>query len=308
MEVFTQSLLDQALALGKLFTKDGKVADYIPELSMQNPHLLGLASYQDGRLLTAGHADIPFTIQSIIKVALYSIVLEHYSMDELRHYVGVQPSAKPFNSVIELELSNKNVPVNPFINAGAIVTVALIHRVYGDRSRQVIADRLANLIGREADYSEKVKASESATAYGNRTLIYLMLSCKILPADLPVEEILDIYFTSCSFLVTCRDLAHFSFVLSNEGRDKDGRPILSRVNAQILRSLMASCGTYDYSGEFALRVGLPAKSGVGGGILTASPDPFGLAVFGPALDKHGNSYAGVRMLEFLSQALNLSIY
>lgn len=308
MKRFTPDLLEQALRLGKLFTKEGKVADYIPELSNQDPDLLGLAVYEEGELHSVGDARVPFTIQSVVKVALYSLVLEHYSMEELRAYVGVQPSAKPFNSVIELELSDRNVPVNPFINAGAIVSVYLIYRVYGERAYDVISERVSDLIGRPVAFSEKVKNSESQTSYGNRTLIYLMLSCHILPPDLPVEFILDLYFKACSFLVTCEDLALFSFTLSNQGIDPQGRRIMEAGHALTLRCLMATCGTYDYSGEFAIRVGMSAKTGVGGGILTASPSPYGLAIFGPALDIHGNSYAGIRMLEFLSDALTLTIY
>lgn len=308
MPTFSQELLDQALDQSRAYTSRGAVADYIPELGKQDPDLLGVAVYQAGDCLSSGDAEVPFTIQSIVKVALYSLALDLYSLEELQRHVGLKPTSKPFNSVIELELSVNNVPVNPFINAGAIVVTSLLYDAYGEATGDKIQERISRLIGRSADYSEEVRHSESTTAFGNRTLTYLMLSEKILPHDLPVEKVLDLYFTSCSYLVTCRDLAHFSYVLSNQGKNVQGEAILTPDQARILRTLMASCGTYDYSGDFAVLVGLPAKSGVGGGIMTASQDPYGLAVFGPALDQHGNSYAGVRILSYLSQALGLNIY
>ena len=135
-----------------------------------------------------------------------------------------------------------------------------------------------------------------------------MLAKGILPSDTKVEEVLDTYFKACSILVNTENLAHMSYVISNDGIDLEGKEIITVKEAKVLRSLMATCGTYDYSGDFAIRVGLPAKSGVGGGIVTASKNKNGLAVYAPRLDKHGNSYSGVRMLEFLSQKLDLSIY
>lgn len=306
-EKFTQSLLDQAITIGRQYTDQGKVADYIPELGRVDPDLLGVAAFQDGDLLTSGDSDTLFTIQSIAKIALYSLALEVYPIEELKKHVGFKPTSKPFNSVIELELS-KNIPVNPFINAGAIVICSMLYDVYGKETGEKIQERLSQLIGREAEYSEKVKHSESTTAFGNRTLTYLMLSNHILSPEMPVEEVLDLYFTSCSYLINVKDLAHFSFILSNKGKNIRGEEVLQAEHARIIRTLMAICGTYDYSGDFAVLVGLPAKSGVGGGIVTASQDPYGLAVFGPALDKHGNSYSGVRMLKFLSDALKLKVY
>ncbi|WBW49805.1 glutaminase A [Peptoniphilus equinus] len=305
---FSQELLDRAVELGRKYTRYGEVADYIPELKKQNFQNVALAVIQNGEALYAGEVDTPFSIQSIVKVILYALALENYTVDELKRNVGLKPSAKPFNSVIELELSKKNVPVNPFINAGAIVTVALLHEIYQEKTMGVILNYVSKFLGRDVTYSQDIFMSERVSSFANRTLTYLMLTKGILPKDLEVEEVLDVYFKSCSIMVTCKDLAHMSYVLSNKGVNPDGTRVIDEDIARVLRTLMATCGTYDYAGDFAVRVGIPAKSGVGGGIVTASLDGYGLAVYSPGLDSHGNSYSGVRMLEFLSRELGLNIY
>lgn len=305
---FNQKVLDSAVELGRGYTNFGKVADYIPELKKQNPENIAVVAIQDGEILCSGDSEVRFSIQSVVKVILYSIALEHFEISEIKEYVGLKPSSKPFNSVIELELSKKNVPVNPFINAGAIVIVSLLHKIYGKRTLDVIMEKVEKFLGEKVTYSEEIFISEKVSSFSNRTLIYLMLSRGILPASLNVEEVLDIYFKSCSIMVNTKELANMSYCISNEGVNLTGEQVISSYHARVLRTLMATCGTYDYSGDFAVRVGIPAKSGVGGGIVTASLGGYGLAVYSPALDTHGNSYSGVRMLEYLSKELNLNVY
>ncbi len=305
---FNQEILDKAIALGRKYTDMGEVADYIPELKKQDPNKIAIATVEDGEILCSGDYEDRFSIQSVVKVILYSIALENFTIEELKKYVGLKPSSKAFNSVIELELSKKNVPVNPFINAGAIVVVALLHRVYKEKTLEVIMEKASKFLGEEVGYSEEIFVSEKVSSFANRTLTYLMLSRKILPPSLDVEEVLDIYFKSCSLMVNVKNLANMSYCISNNGVVSDGEEVISPEHARILRTLMATCGTYDYSGDFAVRVGIPAKSGVGGGIVTASIEGYGLAVYSPALDSHGNSYSGVRMLEYLSEKLNLNVY
>lgn len=308
LRIFNQELLESAVALGRKYIDMGEVADYIPELKKQDPNKIGIAVIEDGELICSGDSEDRFSIQSVVKVILYAVALENFTVDELKKYVGLKPSSKAFNSVIELELSKKNVPVNPFINAGAIVVVALLHRVYKERTLEVIIERASKFLGEEVSYSEEIFISEKVSSFANRTLTYLMLSRKILPPSLEVEEVLDIYFKSCSLMVDVKNLANMSYCISNNGISLSGEKVIEPEHARILRTLMATCGTYDYSGDFAVRVGIPAKSGVGGGIVTATIDGYGLAVYSPALDTHGNSYSGVRMLEYLSEKLNLNVY
>ncbi|MDU6783863.1 glutaminase A [uncultured Peptoniphilus sp.] len=306
--IYTEEILEEALNLGRKYLHEGAVADYIPELAKVEANKVAISTIEDGKLTSVGDSKIKFSIQSIVKVILYALAMKNYKVAELKKYVGVRPSAKPFNSVIELELSEKRIPVNPFINAGAIIIVAILHNVYREKTFDVILKKASEFLGEEVDYSREIAESEKESSFTNRTLIYLMLAKGILPSDTKVEEVLDTYFKACSILVNTENLAHMSYVISNDGIDLDGKEIITAKEAKVLRSLMATCGTYDYSGDFAIRVGFPAKSGVGGGIVTASKNKNGLAVYAPRLDKHGNSYSGVRMLEFLSQKLDLSIY
>lgn len=306
--IYTEEILEEALNLGRKYLHEGAVADYIPELAKVEANKVAISTIEDGNLTSVGDSKIKFSIQSIVKVILYALAMKNYKVAELKKYVGVRPSAKPFNSVIELELSEKRIPVNPFINAGAIIIVAILHNVYREKTFDVILKKASEFLGEEVDYSREIAESEKESSFTNRTLIYLMLAKGILPSDTKVEEVLDTYFKACSILVNTENLAHMSYVISNDGIDLEGKEIITAREAKVLRSLMATCGTYDYSGDFAIRVGLPAKSGVGGGIVTASKNKNGLAVYAPRLDKHGNSYSGVRMLEFLSQKLDLSIY
>lgn len=305
---YSEEVLEKALRLGRKYLHEGAVADYIPELARVDANKLAISTIEDGNILSVGDSKVRFSIQSIIKVILYALAMENYKVSELKKYVGVRPSAKPFNSVIELELSEKKIPVNPFINAGAIIIVAILYNVYREKTFDVILEKASEFLGEEVDYSREIAQSEKESSFTNRTLIYLMLAKGILPSDTKVEEVLDTYFKACSILVNTENLAHMSYVISNDGLDLEGKEVITPNEARVLRSLMATCGTYDYSGDFAIRVGLPAKSGVGGGIVTASKNKTGLAVYAPRLDTHGNSYSGVRMLEYLSEELDLSIY
>lgn len=305
---YSEEVLEKALRLGRKYLHEGAVADYIPELARVDANKVAISTIEDGNIYSVGDSKVRFSIQSIIKVILYAMAMENYKVSELKKYVGVRPSAKPFNSVIELELSEKKIPVNPFINAGAIIIVAILYNVYREKTFDVILEKASEFLGEEVDYSREIAQSEKESSFTNRTLIYLMLAKGILPSDTKVEEVLDTYFKACSILVNTENLAHMSYVISNDGLDLEGKEVITPNEARVLRSLMATCGTYDYSGDFAIRVGLPAKSGVGGGIVTASKNKTGLAVYAPRLDTHGNSYSGVRMLEYLSQELDLSIY
>lgn len=306
-----KQILQEAYDYGAQFYDRGEVANYIHELAKEDNKRSAISLMdKDGNIYNVGDTKYRFSIQSVVKVVIYLCVLENYEFEEIKKYIGLKPSSKPFNSILELELSNKGIPVNPFINAGAIVASYLVFKKYGSEAFDVILNRLKDLTGnQELDYSESIFESEKSTAYANRALTYQMLSTDILPDFMDVEAVLDVYFKCCSILINTEELARLSSVLSNRGVDiLSGEEKMNSQDARVVRTLMATCGTYDYSGEFAIRIGIPAKSGVGGGILTASKKGIGLSVYCPGLDSHGNSYVGTRMLEYVSNALDLKIY
>ncbi|MDU1582732.1 MAG: glutaminase, partial [Peptoniphilus harei] len=221
--IYTEEILEEALNLGRKYLHEGAVADYIPELAKVEANKVAISTIEDGKLTSVGDSKIKFSIQSIVKVILYALAMKNYKVAELKKYVGVRPSAKPFNSVIELELSEKRIPVNPFINAGAIIIVAILHNVYREKTFDVILEKASEFLGEEVDYSREIAESEKESSFTNRTLIYLMLAKGILPSDTKVEEVLDTYFKACSILVNTENLAHMSYVISNDGIDLDGK-------------------------------------------------------------------------------------
>lgn len=302
--------MEGAYEHGLKYVGKGKPADYIPELAKEDPTRAAavLIDPRGGRYAVGDHG-YRFTVQSIVKVILYLCVLEHYPFSQIKKYIGVKPSAKPFNSILELELSNKNIPVNPFINAGAIVATSLLSEKYGEKTFDYVLKRAGDLFNNPSlEYSEVIFESERSSAFANRALTYMLLNDSIISRTTDVEELLGVYFRSCSILVNTAELAELGFLLANGGEDLAGKRHMSEEHAKILRTVMATCGTYDYSGEFAIRIGLPAKSGVGGGIVATSKSGYGIGVYCPGLDSHGNSYVGTRMLERISEDLQLSIY
>lgn len=220
---YSEEVLEKALRLGRKYLHEGAVADYIPELARVDANKVAISTIEDGNILSVGDSKVRFSIQSIIKVILYALAMENYKVSELKKYVGVRPSAKPFNSVIELELSEKKIPVNPFINAGAIIIVAILYNVYREKTFDVILEKASEFLGEEVDYSREIAQSEKESSFTNRTLIYLMLAKGILPSDTKVEEVLDTYFKACSILVNTENLAHMSYVISNNGLDIEGK-------------------------------------------------------------------------------------
>lgn len=303
-------ILAKAYEYGKKYTHKGKTAQYISALAEESAErLAGVIIDPSGEVFEIGEAKYRFSMQSVVKVAIYLLVLENYEFAYIKKFVGVKPSSKPFNSILELELSNKNIPVNPFINAGAIVACYLLLNKFGDGAADVVVEKVRSLTGNSSvDYSTVIYKSEREYAFANRALTYMMLTHGIIPKEVDVDKLLDVYFKSCAIMVDTFDLARMGQVLSRGGVNLAGEKLADPAHMTILRTIMANCGTYDYSGDFAIRIGIPAKSGVGGGIMTASKAGYGIAVYSPGLDTHGNSYAGTRMLESISKDLGLSIY
>ena len=295
----------EALAYGKKFVKQGKTADYIPELKKADPEAIGLCIAPiDGACILLGDAEKRFTIQSISKVVTLALALETFGAGEVFSHVMMEPTGDAFNSIIKLDTVS-NRPYNPMINAGAIEVVSLLapkirFEEMLSYTRELCSDHGIRL-------NERVYQSEYGTGSRNRAIGYLLESKGVLRGDVP--EIMDLYFKMCSLSVNAVSLANMARVLAGGGINPDsGNRLMSPYTARIVKTLMMTCGMYDGSGEFAVRVGIPAKSGVGGGIMACVEGRLGIGTYGPALDRKGNSIGGTRMMEFLSDRLGLHIF
>ena len=304
-----QNKIESIIEGCRKYTKEGEVASYIPELQKSDKDALGVyIDKLDGNKYCAGDYETKFTIQSISKVIALIIAIMDNGMEKVLSKVGVEPTSYSFNSIVTLEVKNANRPLNPMINAGAIATVSLIK---GDTPEEVIGRivEFTKVITENEDIkiNREVYQSEKRTGDRNRSLAYFMKSTGII--DKNVDEVLDAYFQQCSIEVTCKDIAKIGSFLANDGvLTSTGERIIPKEIAQIVKAVMATCGMYDASGSFAVKVGIPSKSGVGGGILATVPGVMGIGVVGPALDEKGNSIAGVKVLEQLSEELGLSIF
>jgi glutaminase len=275
----------------------GEVARYIPELGKANPAHFGISlATLDGHVYEIGDSREPFTIQSISKPFVFALALDSLGAARVEGIIGVEPSGDPFNSI---RLNAENHPFNPMVNAGAIACSGLILEAKGDAAFDTIREALSRFAGRELDLDEAVCASESATGDRNRAIGYLLRNSGVIAED--VRKVLDVYFRQCSVLVTARDAAIMAATLANRGTNPvTGEQVMSPYAVSRTLSVMTSSGMYDYAGEWIYRVGIPAKSGVGGGILAALPARLGLGSYSPRLDSHGNSVRGIRVCEALS--------
>ncbi|MFL0247476.1 glutaminase A [Candidatus Clostridium stratigraminis] len=302
-------LLEAIIENNRHFTINGKVASYIPELIKANPDALGISVITlEGEEHFAGDYNTKFSIQSISKIISLMLALIDNGRDRVFSKVGVEPTADAFNSIINLETKKIQKPLNPMINAGAIAAVSLI----SGKTRQDTFDRILNFTRKitgnpTIDFNEEVYKSEKITGDRNRALAYFMKSMGVIEPE--VEDVLDVYFKQCSIEATCKDIAKIGAVLANDGiLPWSGEKVVPRNVARIVKTIMVTCGLYDASGEYAVEVGVPSKSGVGGGILAAVPGRMGIGVYGPALDLKGNSVAGIKVLAELSRELDLSIF
>jgi glutaminase len=286
----------------------GKVADYIPALAGVDPRHLGIAlALPDGSMHVAGDADVAFSAQSVSKVFTLAMALRRLGSD-LWTSVGREPSGSAFNSIVQLE-SEHGVPRNPFINAGAIATTDRL--IDGRDTDMVVAEIAAFMQARAEDSTvgidQDVAASESATGARNRSLAHFMAAFGTLRH--PVETVLGVYFQQCALAMSCRQLARAGLFLACNGRDpRTGEQLLPPHRARRINAIMLGCGHYDNSGEFAFRVGLPGKSGVGGGILCIAPGRGAIAVWSPGLNAAGTSFAGAAALEHFAWATGWSVF
>ncbi|MDP2575916.1 glutaminase B [Vibrio penaeicida] len=285
----------------------GKVADYIPALAKVHNEKLAIAVYtNDGKVFQSGDADEPFSIQSISKALSLTLAMVLYQQEEIWMRVGKEPSGQAFNSMIQLEME-QGIPRNPFINAGAIVVADLLHsRLSAPRQR--LLEFVRQLSGdTHIVYDKVVAASEMMHSDRNAAIAYLMRSFGNFQND--VIPVLNNYFHACALKMSCVDLAKTFSYLANKGVSvQTGKQVITPTQTKQLNALLATCGLYDGAGEFAYRVGMPGKSGVGGGIVAIVPGEMTIAVWSPELDASGNSLAGTRALELLSERIGRSIF
>jgi glutaminase len=282
------------------------LADYIPELAKADPNSFGICiATRDGHLYEVGDTRLPFTIQSISKALVYGLALEDRGEDAILSKIGVEPSGDAFNA-ISLR-AGTGAPFNPMINAGAIaVTGQVVSNPAASRIDRII-EYLSRCAGRNLSIDEDVQRSESETGHRNRAIGWMLRNFGILDED-PTEA-LEAYFKQCSIRVTCADLAVMGATLANQGVNPiTGERAIAHEFVDNVLGVMATCGMYDWSGEWIYRVGLPAKSGVAGGILAVLPGQLGIGVFSPLLDSQGNSVRGIRVCMDLTRELALHLF
>lgn len=299
-------LLEQIVEQVRPLLGKGKVADYIPALASVSGHKLGIAvTGLNGETIGAGDYLEPFSIQSISKVFSLTLALTLYSDDEIWSRVGKEPSGHSFNSLVQVELES-GIPRNPFINAGALVIADLLQsRLCAPKQRML--ELVRTLSGNQSICYDKVVArSEMDHSARNAAIAYLMKSFGNFHGD--VEDVLKTYFHYCAIRMSCADLSKAMMYLANQGKTLSHKQLITSVQTRQLNALLATSGLYDGAGEFAYRVGMPGKSGVGGGIIAVIPGDLSVCVWSPELDNNGNSLVGTSMLEALSQSLGRSIF
>jgi glutaminase len=283
----------------------GTVATTIPELASVNPDKFGIyLTTIDNQEYGIGDFDEKFSIQSVSKAL--SVTLAFSFLDEkVWQRVGVEPSGNPFNSLVQLEYE-KGIPRNPFINAGALVIADILVSELKN-PKQDFLEFIRTLSGIETiNYNEKVAQSEKETGFRNAALCNFLKSFGNINNE--VEVVLDFYFHQCSLEMTCKELAHSFFFLANEGMTRSGKQILAKSQVKRINAIMQTCGFYDESGEFTYKVGLPGKSGIGGGIAALYPNHFSVATWSPRLNEKGNSEFGMAALELFTTKTGMSIF
>ena len=285
---------------------EGTLANYIPELAKVNPELFSICIVTvDGQSYQVGDDQQQFTIQSISKVFAYGLALEDHGRDYVLTRVGVEPTGDSFNAIILDEQSKR--PYNPMVNAGAIATTSLIKGSGATERLNRVLEMFRKYTGHDAVVDISAFTSERSTGHRNRAIAHLMLNFGMI--DQNIEETLDLYFQQCAVMVNCQDLAVMAATLANKGINPiTGEQALDSCYIKDILSVMNTCGMYNFAGEWAYKVGIPAKSGVCGGIMAVVPHKMGIGVFSPLLDARGNSVRGVKVCEELSRRLGLHLF
>ena len=286
----------------------GNAATFIPELTKADPNRLGICiTTVDGQQYAIGNCEDKFTIQSISKIFMLAAAIEDAGYEEVFSRIGYEDRGEEFNSIYKMEIMDPH-PSNPLLNAGAICTSSLIKGKTVEEKYGKLFDLAAKCMGVDkVESANDVFNCEMTTGFRNRVLAQIMDDAGLLGSS--QEDALIIYFRGCSMMVDCKMLSRFGAVLAGGGKDPiTGEQYFKPETARLLRTLMAGCGMYTKSGEYAVRVGLPSKSGSGGGICTAVPGKMGIGTFSPLLDASGNSLCGVKAMEYLSDKADLCIY
>lgn len=308
----TNAELEEIIEQAKILTKDGKVADYIPALSNVDSSSVAAAIYHIDKVSNpctyAGNFEQKFTLQSISKVLILALALQDRGYQYVFNKVGMEPTGDPYNSIIKLETSTHSKPLNPMINAGALAVTSMVKgKNAEERWHRIKAFVECLLAGKTITYDKEVAQSEYETTNLNRALCYFMKQHGVIESD--VNELIDVYTKQCAIEMNCLDLARIGAVFALNGKDPvTGEQMIDDEIARVCKTFMVTCGMYNASGEFAIKVGIPAKSGVSGGILGVVPGKYGIGIFSPALDEKGNSIAGLEILKIMANRHHFSIF
>lgn len=301
----TEAFLNEIIENNRKYTKEGEVADYIPELGKANSNNIAVAIVdKNGRVVKAGDVTQKFTIQSISKLIGLMLAVEDLGEDAVFKTMGYYGTNKPFNHFANLETDGK--PLNPMMNAGAILTTSLI-KGEGKKPYERILERIRYITKNDnININEDVYHSEKSTGHRNRGIFYILKNNGWIDGE---EDQLDNYFRQCSIEVDAEDLAKIGYYFAHQCTRFDGDDTYRSADmSQLIQSQMMIAGMYDFSGEYARTIGLPSKSGVGGGITVSVPNKMGVGVYSPSLDEHGNSVAGYHMIMDVSTLLNLGLF
>lgn len=299
------NVFHKAYEIGLNAAREGSCADYIPELAKADPGAFGIYALNgEGKNLAFGDVETRFSIQSISKVITLAVSLKYRGFKDTFTHVMMEPSGDSFNSILKLD-TKSNLPYNPMINAGAIQIVSLLADEFDFEDLMQFSRELC--MDPDICLDEAIYHSERDTGDRNRAIAYLLKSKGVLQSD--PDRTVDLYFRLCSLSVTARSLAGLGIILANGGKNPFTHDRwLAPVYVRTLKSIMFTCGEYDFSGEFGVKVGIPAKSGVGGGLVCAVKGPYGIGLYGPALDRFGNSVAAVKAMEHISHRLGLHVF
>lgn len=289
--------------MSQIDNHDGSVADYIPELTKANPNNFGMAiATAKGTVYKIGDTEVPFTIQSVSKAFAFCLALELAGPELVASRVGVEPSGDPFNAIVFDPVTNR--PFNPMVNAGAIAVAGILYEHLGADAFDFMMERFSAAAGRPLSLNEAVFRSEDETGHRNRAIAHLLLANEALAV--PPDAALDLYFRQCSISVTATDLAQMGATFANMGCHPVSKAPAFDIGAvRNTLAVMFTCGMYDYAGHWAYDVGIPAKSGVGGGIVGVVNRQLGIASFSPRLDAKGNSVRGVKAFQVLADHFGL---
>ena len=310
--MLTEEWLEKLVNQNRHYFSEGKVADYIPALAKMKSDYLGVSIYdlESNKLYSVGDTKIPFAIESISKVPVLLLAMQQRGIQGVFSHIDAEPTGFPFNSILNMEINHRAMPMNPFVNAGAIFMNTLLDEKDAERRFESILSYMKMVMNNDhLTLNEEVYVSELKTGDINRSLAYYMKGQKMISEEIDVNNILLSYFKQCSVNVTAEDLAHLGAVLANGGiAPWNDERLMESQAATMTKSLMTTAGLYDESGDFSIHVGLPAKSGVGGGLLAVAPHRYGIGIFGPSLDKQGNSVAGMKLLQEIVTALDINIF